>query len=362
DELASRAPSRPVRVGGQREPGHRARRVLRHERLRQHDRGDRGRCGRARRRPGEARRPISGHGDPPERGAAPPPPVRERPALPAGPDRDRLRRAPPAGTAGRDGPLPGRVPPDVRVGAARSPRRPARAHRRLVPAAPLVCAAVRDVSVVVPFRDAERHVGRCLRALEGQLPFGGTYEVVMVDDGSTDGSAGIVAGFPSARLLSLERRSAYAARNRGVAASTGATIAFTDSDCEPRPDWLERIGEAMTEPSVAVVVGARRPAGRSPVLSLVAAYERAKDEFIFASRIPDLYYGSANNMAVRREIFERFGPFSERPRGSDALFVRRVVEALSPDAVRFLPELHVDHLEIATVRDYYRKVYVYGRG
>ena len=220
---------------------------------------------------------------------------------------------------------------------------------------------MRDVSVVVPFRDAERHVGRCLRALEGQLPFGGTYEVVMVDDGSTDGSAGIVAGFPSARLLSLERRSAYAARNRGVAASTGATIAFTDSDCEPRPDWLERIAEAMTDPSVAVVVGARRPAGRSSVLSLVAAYERAKDEFIFASRIPDLYYGSANNMAVRREIFERFGPFSERPRGSDALFVRRVVEALSPDAVRFLPELHVDHLEIATVRDYYRKVYVYGR-
>src|SRR5207253_10391194 len=44
-----------------------------------------------------------------------------------------------------------------------------------------------------------------------------------------------------------------------------------------------------------------------------------------------------------------------------ALFVRRVVEALSPDAVRFVPELRVDHLEIASVRDYYRKLYVYGR-
>jgi len=221
---------------------------------------------------------------------------------------------------------------------------------------------VRDVSVVVPFRNAERHVGRCLRALEGQLPFGGTYEIVMVDDGSTDGSASIVAGFPHAKLLTQERRGgAYAARNRGVAASSGATIAFTDSDCEPRPDWLRRILEEMSDPGVAVVVGARRPAGRSSLLSLIAAYERAKDEFVFASPIADLYYGSGNNMAVRREVFDRLGPFSERRRGSDTLFVRRVVEALSPDAVRFLPELHVDHLEIATVRDYYRKLYVYGR-
>ena len=41
--------------------------------------------------------------------------------------------------------------------------------------------------------------------------------------------------------------------------------------------------------------------------------------------------------------------------------MRRVVAALSPDAVRYSPELHVEHLEIATLRDYYRKAYVYGR-
>src|SRR2546421_3245342 len=220
--------------------------------------------------------------------------------------------------------------------------------------------ALRDVSVVVPFRNAERHVGRCLRALESQLPFGGSYEIVMVNDASTDGSAAIVGRFP-ARLVSENGRGAYAARNRGVALSTGSTIAFTDSDCEPGSDWLRQIAQAMADPAVAVIVGARRPAGRSFVLSLIAAYERAKDEFIFASRVADLYYGSTNNMAVRREIFERFGPFLERRRGSDALFVRQVVEALSPDAVRYVPDMEIDHLEVATVGDYYRKAYVYGR-
>jgi len=221
--------------------------------------------------------------------------------------------------------------------------------------------ALRDVSVIVPFRNAERHVGRCLRALESQLPFGGSCEIVMVDDASTDGSAALVASFPGARLVPENGRGAYAARNHGVALSTGSTIAFTDSDCEPGSDWLRQIAQAMADPAVAVIVGARRPAGRSFVLSLIAAYERAKNEFIFASRDADLYYGSTNNMAVRREIFERFGPFLERRRGSDALFVREVVEVLSPDAVRYLPDMQVDHLEVATVGGYYRKAYVYGR-
>src|SRR2546423_9995020 len=156
------------------------------------------------------------------------------------------------------------------------------------------------VSIVVPFRDASRYVGRCLRALESQLPLGGDYEIVMVDNGSTDDSAAIVARSQRARLVSEHKPGAYAARNRGVAVAGGAVIAFTDADCEPRPDWLREIAATLSDPAVAVVVGARLPAGRTRPLALVTEYERAKDDFIFASRIPDLYYGSTNNMAVRR--------------------------------------------------------------
>jgi glycosyltransferase involved in cell wall biosynthesis len=218
-----------------------------------------------------------------------------------------------------------------------------------------------DVSVVVPFHNTERHIGRCLRALERQLPFGGSYEIVMVDNGSTDGSAQFVRASGRARLLSERRPGAYAARNTGVAASSGSVIAFTDSDCAPEPEWLRRITEQMSDRRIAVVLGARSPAGRSHALGLVARYERAKNDFIFGSGIPDLYYGWTNNMAVRRDVFERLGPFAERLRGSDALFVRRVVDALSPESVRYTNEICVEHLEIRRLVDYYRKVFVYGR-
>jgi len=218
-----------------------------------------------------------------------------------------------------------------------------------------------EISVVIPFRNAERHIGRCLRALEEQLPFDGSYEVVVVDNGSTDGSAQIVAASDRARLLREDKRGAYAARNTGVASSSGALIAFTDSDWAPQPDWLRRIVEHMSDPSVAVVLGARMPVGHSRGLELVARYERAKNDFIFGSGISDLYYGWTSNMAVRREVFEAIGPFVERLRGSDALFVRRVVHDLSLESVRYSSEIQVEHLEIRRVADYYRKLFVYGR-
>jgi glycosyltransferase involved in cell wall biosynthesis len=217
------------------------------------------------------------------------------------------------------------------------------------------------VSVIVPFRNAERHLAACLRALAAQEPFDGTFEVLAADDGSTDGSPGLVSDLDGARLVRAEGRGAYAARNAAIAVAQGDVLAFTDADCAPAPDWLSTLVTALEDERVAVVVGSRLTAGTSAALSLVETYEQAKDEFIFGSGIPSLYYGSTNNMAVRREVFAAHGPFLERRRGADTLLVRRIVEDLGTDAVRYRPDARVRHLEIATLADYYRKLFVYGR-
>jgi glycosyltransferase involved in cell wall biosynthesis len=213
----------------------------------------------------------------------------------------------------------------------------------------------------VPFRNAERHLSACLGALAEQGPVAGEYEVITADDGSTDGSAEVVRTFAGVRLVQADGRGAYAARNTAIAVAEGEVLAFTDADCAPEPDWLRTLLAELEDPKVAVVVGARPPLGDSTALELVQAYEQAKDEYIFEGRAASLYYGSTNNMAVRREAFAAYGPFLERRRGADTLLVQRIVDARSCDAVRYRADARVRHLEITRVADYYRKLFVYGR-
>lgn len=216
------------------------------------------------------------------------------------------------------------------------------------------------ISVVVPFRNAQQHLARCLGALVAQEPVDGGYEIVAVDDRSTDRSRDIAQRFPNVRVVTSHGSGPYAARNAGVAASSGELIALTDGDCEAESDWLQRIDAAFAATDAAVLVGPRLPARDSFALSLVSAYERAKDEYVFGGSRAELYYASANNMAVRRDVWDEVGAFEERRRGADTLYVRGVSARLSPARVRYAPTLRVRHLEIDALGAYYRKLLAYG--
>jgi glycosyltransferase involved in cell wall biosynthesis len=184
---------------------------------------------------------------------------------------------------------------------------------------------------------------------------------VAVDDRSTDGSARIAVGFPGVRVIRSDGVGPYAARNAGVRAATGEAIAFMDADCEPAANWLREIAGAFETPETAVVVGPRVPGGRSLALSLLTAYDRAKDDYVFTTEKLHLYYATGHNMAVRREVLDDFGLFPERRRGGDTLLVRLIAAGRSPTAVRYCPELSVRHLEVDSVGAYYVKCLAYGR-
>ncbi len=216
-------------------------------------------------------------------------------------------------------------------------------------------------SIIVPFRNAARWLRPCLASLLAQDFTDAHYEIVAVDNGSTDGSAAIVHEFHSVRLVSEPRVGSYAARNRGVQASRAPILAFTDADCTPRQDWLRRIMAPLDDPSVEIVLGQRIAGSESRILALWSQYERTKEEFVFSGSRLDLYYGHTNNMAVRRAVFEDHGPFFERLRGSDTILVRQVVDALGDRAVVFCPDARVRHLELTGPTALLRKLFIYGR-
>ncbi|RJQ53096.1 MAG: glycosyltransferase [Nitrospiraceae bacterium] len=112
------------------------------------------------------------------------------------------------------------------------------------------------VSVIVPAYNAEKTLAGCLDSLTRQ-DYRGRYEVIVVDDGSTDSTARIAAGYSVAKLVRQENAGPSSARNKGAAAAEGEIILFTDSDCMPEPDWISEMLRPFNEnPEIVGVKGA----------------------------------------------------------------------------------------------------------
>ena len=96
------------------------------------------------------------------------------------------------------------------------------------------------ISVVVAAYNAEKTLRRCLAALQNQTYQ--NFELVVIDDGSTDGTAALLASFPERRLRVVhnsQRQGIARTRNVGIQQAQGELIFFTDADCLPLPQWLE---------------------------------------------------------------------------------------------------------------------------
>lgn len=218
-----------------------------------------------------------------------------------------------------------------------------------------------DISIVVPCHNEEKRIEGCIRALLALDYPKDRYEILMVDNNSTDASVEIVRRYPEVRLLSETMPGDFAARNKGVSEARGEIIAFTDSDTAPYPDWLRTIVDVMGDPGVQVIIGGLKFNPRSPTLRMLEAYEEEKAGLIFSSRSKEIYFGYTCNMIVRAELFEKLGPFPPVYRNSDVVFVRRVVDAHSCDAVIYSKPVSVLRLEVNTPWSYYGKMVTYGR-
>jgi len=218
------------------------------------------------------------------------------------------------------------------------------------------------VSVIVPFLDAERTLADCVESLLRQEFVGGGVELLLVDNGSSDGSAAIARSFPEVTLLHEPEPGAYPARNAALARARGRFVAFTDSDCVPDRDWLAQATAGLRDASVGVVLGhCRYPNDASATLRLLAAYENAKTAWVLAQDDPGYRFAYANNMAVRAELFDELGPFLPWQRAGDTELVHRLA-ARRPDLrVVFRPEMRVAHHEFRSSRARARRLSLYAR-
>ena len=218
-----------------------------------------------------------------------------------------------------------------------------------------------NISVVVPFYNVEKYIKDCVESLLSQNYPANDYEIIFVDNNSTDSSVDMLKRYSGIKLISESMQGSYAARNGGIRESSGQIVAFTDSDCIASPDWLAEIQRALSEPGVSVVLGQCLMANDSLLLSMVQHYENEKNIYTFSSNDGNLYFGHTNNMAVRRELFDDVGLFIDRKRGGDTIFVNSLVKKYFPQVVKYSDSMKVRHMEIGKPLDYYKKVFTYGR-
>ncbi len=111
-------------------------------------------------------------------------------------------------------------------------------------------------SVITPVLNAEEKVGPFLEAVRSQSYPRDRYEIIVVDNGSTDRTRKRVASFPDVILLERKDiRNPYAARNRGIEHAKGEVIALLDINCMPVGRWLEKGVKRLNDPDVDLVGG-----------------------------------------------------------------------------------------------------------
>ena len=187
----------------------------------------------------------------------------------------------------------------------------------------------------MPVRNSAGDLAALLDCLEEQTVPREQFEIVVADDGSTDGGIADVASSDGhIRVVQGPPVNAYAARNRAVAASSGPVLAFCDADCRPEPRWLER-GLAALEQADVVAGRIKMRIPRDPSVWSLLDAETTKDH----ARQVAVGNAETANLFLHRALYDQVGPFdAAQPGYGDFEFVLRCVSngatlAYADDAV-----------------------------
>lgn len=214
------------------------------------------------------------------------------------------------------------------------------------------------ISVIIPAYNAEDTLGSCLTALQVQSLACDQYEIIVVDDGSTDQTEEVARQY-GVRLIHQPNAGPAAARNRGAQAAQGELLLFTDADCEPVPDWIERMVEPFHDPDVAGAKGVYRTRQKELVARFVQ--REYEDKYIRMSRQDCIDFVDTYSAAYRRDVFLANGGF-------DALFPTASVEdqelsfRLARKGYRlvFAPVAAVYHRHDTSLSEYWRRKFGIG--
>lgn len=242
-------------------------------------------------------------------------------------------------------------------------RREKEAARVLSSRNPLTLESLRDsvprerVSVLVCTRNGSSTLASCLEALAKQTH--PNYEVLVIDDGSTDATREIAGRFTQVRYVRQDHAGLSAARNLGMMEATGTLLAYTDDDCIPDEDWLVYACRAFEDPQCVAAGGPNLPPPpRNLTEACVAVAPGAPAHVLLNDEEAEHLPGC--NLVIRKSALHAIGGF--RPEFTTAGDDVDVCWRLQSHGgkLRFVPAALVWHHRRFTVSAYLRQQRGYG--
>ena len=214
------------------------------------------------------------------------------------------------------------------------------------------------VSVIVPAYNASATISRTLEALSRQncpQPF----EVIVVDDGSSDNTAEIAGSFAAVRYVRQENAGPASARNHGAQLARGEYLAFTDSDCVAHEDWIALLLEGFGDAQVGVVCGSYGIANPESWLARCVYEEILWRHNHLMPDFPNAF--GSYNFCARKNVFDAVGGFNTAYRhasGEDNDLSYKIVQ--SGWRIFFKRKALVDHYHPTIVVKYLKEQFRHG--
>ncbi len=168
------------------------------------------------------------------------------------------------------------------------------------------------VSVIVPVLNDSERLRNCLKALENQTYTKSLYEVIVIDNGSHDNIENVVSRYSKAILYHESKPGSYSARNKGLSIAKGDIIAFTDSDCIPAQDWIEKgVANILRAPNCGLLAGKINVFFRNPDKPTSVELYESVTAFQQKDNAECKGFGATANIFTFRDVINHVGNFND---------------------------------------------------